>query len=73
MSIAEGYLKGAFKGFRNRESIFEFVGQSRTWRQAEYKYLYHYAYRPAAMVIQDGGRLLLRVEGLSETVEVRPA
>ncbi len=74
MIVTEGQLKGSFKGFKNRETIFEFSsGLHRKWRQAEYKYLYHYAYMPRAKVIQKGGRYELHVEGLSDSVEVQRA
>lgn len=69
MIAEEGQLKGAFTGFRDRDAIFEFNG-GRKWRQAEYKYLYHYAYMPQAKVIQDGSRFILKVEGVDESVVV---
>jgi hypothetical protein len=72
MVVTEGQLKGSFKGFKNRDTIFEFYG-GRTWQQAEYKYHYHYAYMPRAKVVQEGGRYMLYVEGISDPVEVRPA
>lgn len=68
----QGSLRGSFKGFKNRDTIFEFHG-GRKWRQAEYKYLYHYAYMPEAKVVDEGGRYMLYVEGVDEPVEVRPA
>ncbi len=68
----KGQLKGAFHGFKNRDTEFEFYG-GRRWRQAEYKYLYHYAYMPHARVVDEGGRCMLYVEGVSEPVLVRPA
>lgn len=72
MIAEEGQLKGSFKGFKNRETIFEFYG-GRKWLQAEYKYNYHYAYMPRAKVIQEGGRYILTVEGMGDSVEVRRA
>ena len=69
MLIEEGQLKGSFKGFKNRDVIFEFYGGHK-WRQAEYKYYYHYAYMPRAKVIQDKGRYILEVEGMTDSVEV---
>lgn len=71
MSIIEdGELKGAFKGFRNRDTTFEFRGGG-IWQQAEYKYAYQYAYMPSAKVVAEGGRCVLYVDGMSEGVEVR--
>lgn len=66
----EGIIKGSFKGFRNRNTTFEFTDRS-VWRQNEYKYCYHYAYRPRASVLNENGRLYLKVDGMSEQVEVK--
>jgi len=71
MIHAEGQLKGSFKGFKNKDTIFEFYG-GRKWRQAVYQYQYHYAYMPQAKVVEEGGRYMLYVDGISEPVEVRP-
>lgn len=69
--IQEGQLKGAFKGFRNRDTVFEFHGGGK-WRQNEYKYQYQYAYMPRARVVGRNGSYYLEVEGLSvEVVRVR--
>lgn len=72
MIVEEGQLKGAFRGFKNRDTIFEFNGGGK-WRQAQYKYHYHYAYMPHAKVIQNGGRYVLHVEGIKDAIEVRRA
>ncbi|SJN37836.1 hypothetical protein FM117_09970 [Micrococcus luteus Mu201] len=37
------------------------------WKQSEYHYEYHYAYRPQAQVIGDK----MMVEGMSRAVQVR--
>lgn len=70
MLVHEGTIKGSFKGFRNRSTIFEFTDRT-VWKQNEYKYWYHYAYRPRASIINEYGRLFLKVDGLSEKVEVK--
>jgi hypothetical protein len=67
--IQEGQLKGAFKGFHNRETVFEFYGGGK-WRQNEYKYNYYYAYMPFAKVVDRGGAYYLEVDGMSDSVEV---
>ncbi len=74
MIVIEGQLRGSFRGFKNRDTIFEFSsGGRKKWKQVEYKYLYHYAYMPRAKVVDEGGRYVLHVEDVSESVEVRPA
>lgn len=71
MGIVEsGQLKGSFKGFHDRDTTFEFHGGG-TWQQNTYRYHYHYAYMPQAKVVQDGGRYLLYVDGITDPVEVR--
>jgi hypothetical protein len=68
--IEEGQLRGAFKGFHNRETVFEFHGGG-IWRQNEYRYQYQYAYMPNARVVDEGGRYMLYVDGMDEPVEVK--
>ncbi|NQV14483.1 hypothetical protein HQ531_03415 [bacterium] len=69
MVVEKGRLKGKFEGFRDTKTIFHFSGGGK-WRQAEYKYHYHYAYMPQAEVVQDGAQLILRVDGMTESVQV---
>lgn len=70
--VEEGQLKGRFRGFKNRQTIFEFRGGHK-WKQAEYKYHYHYAYMPHAKVVDEGGRHMLYVDGMDDSVQVRRA
>ncbi len=70
--IEDGQLKGSFKGFKNRDTVFKFVGGGK-WRQNQYRYHYHYAYMPHAKVVDDHGRFMLYVEGVDEPVEVKRA
>lgn len=70
MVVEQGQLKGSFRGFHNRDTVFTF-SNGHEWRQAEYRYEYHYAYRPRAKVVQEGSRYLLEVEGMSRAVQVR--
>ncbi|UDU79083.1 hypothetical protein [Pseudomonas sp. HN2-3] len=72
MVICEGQLRGAFKGFKNTDTVFEFYG-GRKWKQAVYQYEYFYAYMPQAKVVQEGGAYVLKVQGMSSSVAVRPA
>lgn len=72
MAIEQGQLKGSFKGFKDRDTIFEFMGGGK-WRQAVYQYSYYYAYMPNAKVVQEGGSYMLYVDGMDDHVEVRRA
>lgn len=67
--VEEGQLRGAFKGFHDRETVFEFHGGGK-WRQNEYKYAYYYSYMPSARVIDDRGGCRLEVDGMGDSVEV---
>ena len=68
--VQEGQLKGAFKGFKNTDTVFEFTN-GRKWRQAQYYYLYHYAYMPSAKVVNENGQYVLMVDGVNAKVPVR--
>lgn len=59
-------VKGAWKGWHG-QTIVEMTDGSK-WKQAEYLYEYHYAYRPEASVTNDG---LMLVDGMSRAVQVR--
>lgn len=67
--IKDGYLKGSFRGYRNRDTVFEFT-DGRIWRQAEYRYHYHYAYRPQAVIIEDAGAYYIKVDGIDGKLRV---
>jgi hypothetical protein len=67
--IEEGQLKGSFRGFRNRDTIFEFRGGCK-WRQKVYKYHYHYAYMPQARVVEGPSGPEIQIDGMSDTVAV---
>lgn len=67
--VEDGTLKGTFKGFKNRDTIFIFTNGSK-WQQNEYKYHYHYAYRLHAKVIEKPGYFVLEVDGMNDSVKV---
>lgn len=69
MIVERGQLKGGFKGFKNEKTIFEFQNGNK-WKQAEFKQNYYYSFMPNAKVIQDGGRFLLEIDGMKDSVEV---
>jgi hypothetical protein len=67
--VFEGAIVSDFTGF-NQGMKFEFQN-GQIWEQAEYKYSYHYTYRPQAMVVDGLNGCELHVDGLSDTVRVR--
>ena len=68
--VEEGQLKGSFRGFRNRDTVFEFYGGRGKWRQNEYRYHYHYAYMPRAKVLQTARGYEIEVDGMNDRVQV---
>jgi hypothetical protein len=67
--IEQGHLKGAFRGFRDTDSVFEFYNGGK-WRQNEQKQSFYYAYGPFAKIIEEAGRYRLEVDGMTDSVEV---
>ena len=68
--VAEGQIVSKFTGFSN-EARFTFQN-GRTFIPAEYKYRYHYAHRPQAVVVDGINGLELIVDGMDEHLRVRP-
>lgn len=62
-------IDGEFEGFED-EVLFKLIDGT-YWVQDEYKYWYHYAFCPEALILRDGDRLYIQVDGQSETVPVR--
>jgi hypothetical protein len=69
--VAEIIIDGSFNGWTGRGAYSLVNGQ--VWKQIHYKYSYHYAYRPKAIIWRDGGRYLLEVDGMKDMIEVRRA
>jgi len=68
--VSEGYIVSDFEGW-DGETLFE-MSDGKFWIQAAYSYVYHYAYYPEAMVIQQGSNYYLKVEGIREILPVLP-
>ena len=67
--IAHSKIASDFSGCSG-SSIYQLVN-GQMWQQSDYRYEYHYAYRPEARIVEENGRNLLFVEGLSAPVVVR--
>jgi len=72
MIVEQGYLKGVITGFKNKETVFEFLDGNR-WIQAEYYKHCHDAFMPHAVIKDFGGRFYIEIEGINDKVEVRKA
>jgi len=57
--IYEGNIAGSFRGFA-REQLFK-LANGTYWIQAQYEYWYHYEYRPAVVLAEEGGKVILTV------------
>ena len=68
--LAEGQVVSDFKGFSG-DSVFELTDGT-IWEEAEYKYEYHYAYRPDAVVVDGASGIEIHIEGMSQGNRVRP-
>jgi hypothetical protein len=67
--IEDGVIVSDFSGF-DSSSRFQF-DNGHVWQQIEYKYSYHYAYRPRAIVVDGVNGTVLHVEGMSDSIHVR--
>jgi hypothetical protein len=68
--VTEGQIKNDFRGFKNRDTVFEFTNGHK-WKQDEYHYQYHYAFRPNAKVVETNRGFELFVEGIQQSILVK--
>lgn len=67
--VIESNIDGEFNGW-DGETIFKLTN-GQIWQQSTYAYTYHYAYRPKVMIVNNNGRYLMQVEGVSGTIQVK--
>lgn len=65
----ESTIEGDFEGFDD-EQIFK-LDNGQIWQQDEFKYHYHYAYRPSVTIYKSGFSYYMIVEGVTEKVKVK--
>ncbi|MET3505526.1 hypothetical protein [Halalkalibacter oceani] len=70
MLFCEAQIKGACRGYKNRDTFFELTN-GRIFQQDEYKYQYNYQYRPNVKVFQEGSVFYLEVQGMNSRVKVK--
>ena len=66
--VIHSYIDGDFEGWEG-ETIFK-LDNGQIWQQSSYAYIYHYAYHPEVMIINDGGTWKMKVEDVDEVIEV---
>lgn len=66
--IFKGKIDSEFEGFDD-DAIFK-MSNGTYWVQDQYRYWYHYAYRPDAVITEENGRTILTVAG--QSIPVRP-
>ena len=65
--IYQGKLYSTFEGF-NQNAIFK-MNNGTYWVQAQYRYWYHYKYRPDVTIVLENGQYIMFVEG--QSIQVR--
>ena len=66
----ESQIYGSFTGWHD-DALFKLTN-GQFWLQAEYRYSYVYSYRPRVVITQDSAGYEMAVEGMNDTVGVRP-
>lgn len=61
--IYKGKIESDFNGFDDN-TVFK-MSNGMYWVQSQYRYWYHYAYRPDATISEENGRYILTVAGQS--------
>lgn len=68
-SVVESYIEGDFEGW-DGDTIF-ILDNGQIWQQVSYAYTYHYAFRPKVIIFKSGIRYKMKVEGVSDTIDVK--
>ncbi len=67
-NVIHSNVEGDFEGWEG-DTIFK-LDNGQIWQQANYAYMYHYAYHPEVMIINANGSWKLKVEDVDEMIEV---
>lgn len=67
--VIESRIDGDFNGWEG-ETVVKLVN-GQIWQQSSYRYEYHYAFMPDVMVYPSAGGYKMKVDGVSEAVDVR--
>ena len=69
MPIIRSRIEGEFTGFDGGAEFRLINGQ--VWQQARYRYRYCYKYRPRVEIRREGGRHIMYVLPMDDSIEVR--
>ncbi|MBN2463855.1 MAG: hypothetical protein JXB43_09700 [Dehalococcoidia bacterium] len=69
LQAIESRIDGEFQGW-DGETIFRLMN-GQIWQQAEYSYLYHYAYMPRVTIFSVSGGYKMQVEGINKAIRVQ--
>jgi len=67
--VVESFIEGEFTGW-DGETIFRLTN-GQIWQQSSYAYMYHYAYRPKVLIYKSRNIYKMKVDGVSQTINVR--
>lgn len=67
--VIESRVDGEFQGW-DGETIFRLTN-GQIWQQAEYSYLYHYAYMPRVTIFSVSGGYKMQVDGVNKAIRVQ--
>jgi hypothetical protein len=66
--VLQSRINGTFNGW-DGDTMFE-LENGQIWKQRDYAYMYHYAYRPKVTIIKEGFSYKMFIEGVTETLVV---
>ena len=69
MTTIRSRIDGEFTGFSG-DAVFRLVN-GQVWQQARYRDRYRYKYRPEVEIRREGGRQVMYVPFMDESIEVR--
>lgn len=67
-SYIESNIDDDFEGY-DEGNLYE-LSNGQIWKQVEYQYSYTYSYRPEVVIYKDGSRYYMKVDGMTDKVQV---
>lgn len=67
-NVIESKIDGDFEGF-DEDNVYK-LNNGQIWIQTESRYYYYYAYMHDVIIFESNGRYYMKVDGVSDAVEV---